>query len=55
MDLAGKFKASCLSERSLAKIFLYCLMNDVAYCQGNLIWGVPHAGHAVAHSVEALR
>ena len=30
-------------------------VNDVAYCQGNLICGLRHAGHAVTHFVEALR
>jgi hypothetical protein len=47
MDLTGKFKGSCLSGRFSATIFRYCLMNDVAYFQGNLIWGAalgPHGG-----------
>ena len=55
MELTGKFKGICLSGRFLAKVFRYCLMIDVAYCRGNLIWEVRHAGHAVAHLVEALR
>jgi hypothetical protein len=55
MDVTGNFKGSSLSGRFSATIFRYCLVNDVAYCQGNLICGVRHAGHAVAHLFETLR
>jgi hypothetical protein len=55
MVLTGKFKGSCLWGRFSATMFRYCLVNDVAYCQGDLILGVRHASHAVAHWVEALR
>jgi len=39
MDLTGKFKGSCLTGMFSATLFRCCFVNDVAYCQGNLIGG----------------